>query len=1425
MSLFPRKLFNDTLPPIVMKHQLYSIHRDRTLVDRQLSELKDQGKLLMFQLGFDSDTAAVVFADEYKAKVLAGEAGRETFGTVERFLENVLPLCSDLSFNKEKMLKEFLFTDQEITQLVKAGVLTVRDAGSWWLSIPNTGRFTKYFLQGRKAVLGMIKKSRYGEVLQSSLENRKVTSQVKFGIQYHIHDIIGAELVECKTNTFLQTELDGIDGEQGRSWPVSGEVRNEVIFIPGGEGIVLSKVVMTSYLTFPPTPAAEKPVVSMEADLSYCSSMYTEAYIPQDLPQFNTVLKSAPEWSVVVNDGREQVTMTLNEARQNGYGLSSVAGSLVIRAYHTAVGLQVFQRPQTKPLYLADLQLMTDLYSVSLSIHVVMICVPDAFSCGVTNLTIEIPPFSGMFLRMSVGGRTYFLSQQYPDLQIQSQGDELRVIVPNSSTLMQKRVLKSAPEWSVVVNDGREQVTMTLNEARQNGYGLSSVAGSLVIRAYHTAVGLQVFQRPQTKPLYLADLQLMTDLYSVSLSIHVVMICVPDAFSCGVTNLTIEIPPFSGMFLRMSVGGRTYFLSQQYPDLQIQSQGDELRVIVPNSSTLMQKRLQHGRLIYENEVFAARRALHGTITRDTEFRQVYVTSSEELLTVVCYFNGSAEPLLTMQMNTRAPPPPVLEQGEIQVVLLAYPDVQYSRPYGTQDYPILKYLQEPVYLEVQVLNRQDPNIKLALNDCWATASPDPSTAPRWDIIVDGCEYEEDNYKTVQHPMSRFPTVQFPNHYRRFEVKMFTFVSEDHQLMNSVYFHCSTLICVSQRPDSALCSRSCPSGFQGRRRRGGVLCGDEGMTLYLPPEAREDGFGVHVIDKDYAAKCHYTVGDDGQYFYAAYKACEVKAENGSFSLAVQLAYTSEGATAGKTYLMVCEQPQSDNTPAIQVGATKCTKSGMEVPIMQTLPSLDEPSVAPVWSVSIAGSPPMTLSAAMQKGYSFTNVQGNMIIGASFTADAIQVFGLGAPERRLYLARLTLIYNPGFRSIRINILMICVPDPVTCDKTSMNISVPEFSGTFLDMTIGTARYTTSRRVPDISISTKGALQITVSKHLSVVGTKSCGPDGSGIQSFLPETSLSFSMRGNPVTMLLNPTCPCQNTTEGPTPFCIDGKMNFVVLSTITLPPLDLSTVRLRDSSCGPTSSSADRLVYSIPLLSCGTTLTVVGGKLIYENEVRSLLRDRTMGIITRDSEFRLTLRCYYNGSVDTSLGVNVNTKAPPLPVQEQGNVVVVLLAYPDVQYSRPYGTQDYPILKYLQEPVYLEVQVLNRQDPNIKLALNDCWATASPDPSTAPRWDIIVDGCEYEEDNYKTVQHPMSRFLTVQFPNHYRRFEVKMFTFVSEDHQLMNSVYFHCSTLICVSQRPDSALCSRSCPSGFQGRRRRGEAFLQGDGHPAFAPQCDF
>lgn len=69
----------------------------------------------MFQLGFDADAFGLVFASDYKAKVLAGQEGRETQAVVEKFLEKALPSCTDLSFDKDRMLSVLLFTDSEIT--------------------------------------------------------------------------------------------------------------------------------------------------------------------------------------------------------------------------------------------------------------------------------------------------------------------------------------------------------------------------------------------------------------------------------------------------------------------------------------------------------------------------------------------------------------------------------------------------------------------------------------------------------------------------------------------------------------------------------------------------------------------------------------------------------------------------------------------------------------------------------------------------------------------------------------------------------------------------------------------------------------------------------------------------------------------------------------------------------------------------------------------------------------------------------------------------------------------------------------------------------------------------------------------------------------------------------------------------------------
>ncbi|KAJ8792083.1 hypothetical protein J1605_020142 [Eschrichtius robustus] len=221
VQLFPRVLFEDALPPIALRSQVYSLVPDRTVADRQLvrgvratdrrrfralratyeKALQEQGEIRIIQLGFDLDAQGIIFTEDYRTRVLKACDGRPYAGAVQKFLASVLPACSDLSFQQDQMTQTFGFRDPEITQLVNAGVLTVRDAGSWWLAVPGAGRFIKYFVKGRQAVLGMVRKAKYRELLLSELLGRRAPAAARLGLAYHVHDLIGAQLVDCVSTT------------------------------------------------------------------------------------------------------------------------------------------------------------------------------------------------------------------------------------------------------------------------------------------------------------------------------------------------------------------------------------------------------------------------------------------------------------------------------------------------------------------------------------------------------------------------------------------------------------------------------------------------------------------------------------------------------------------------------------------------------------------------------------------------------------------------------------------------------------------------------------------------------------------------------------------------------------------------------------------------------------------------------------------------------------------------------------------------------------------------------------------------------------------------------------------------------------------------------------------------------------------------
>ncbi|XP_052630880.1 LOW QUALITY PROTEIN: serine/threonine-protein kinase 19 [Harpia harpyja] len=193
-ALFPRGLFGDALPPLVLRHQLYSLVSDRTAVDRHLNHLRDEGRIRLLHLGLGADALGSSSWSPTRRRCWRRWQGPPQAGLVRRFLDSAVAACPELSYEQSRM-RALGFEDGDVTQLVAAGVLTVRDAGSWWLAVPGVGRFVRAFVRGRQALLGAVRRSRHREVLLRELRQRRAPPGARLGVGYLLHDLLGAQLL------------------------------------------------------------------------------------------------------------------------------------------------------------------------------------------------------------------------------------------------------------------------------------------------------------------------------------------------------------------------------------------------------------------------------------------------------------------------------------------------------------------------------------------------------------------------------------------------------------------------------------------------------------------------------------------------------------------------------------------------------------------------------------------------------------------------------------------------------------------------------------------------------------------------------------------------------------------------------------------------------------------------------------------------------------------------------------------------------------------------------------------------------------------------------------------------------------------------------------------------------------------------------
>ncbi|XP_029930442.1 zona pellucida sperm-binding protein 4-like [Myripristis murdjan] len=292
-------------------------------------------------------------------------------------------------------------------------------------------------------------------------------------------------------------------------------------------------------------------------------------------------------------------------------------------------------------------------------------------------------------------------------------------------------------------------------------------------------------------------------------------------------------------------------------------------------------------------------------------------------------------------------------------------------------------------------------------------------------------------------------------------------------------------------------------------------------------------------------------------------------------------------------------------------------------------------------------------------------------------------------------------------------------------------------------------------------------------------------------------------------------------------DGQFVVVVARDATLPHIDVDSISLletNDASCSPVGTTSAFAIFQFPVTACGTTMTEENGFVVYENHMSSSYEVGIgpRGSITRDSHFELLFQCRYTGTSVEALVIEVNDVPPPVPVAAPGPLRVELrlangqchakgCVEEEAAYSSYYTAADYPVAKVLREPVYVEVRILERTDSNIILTLEHCWATSSPSPDSMPQWDILVDGCPYQDDRYLTRVIPVDGSSGLPYPMHYKRFVVKMFTFVHQETfaPQKDTVFIHCATAVCHPSSTDS--CERQCH-----RKRRAAVQKASSGH---------
>jgi len=126
----------------------------------------------MFKLGGEQESLAILFESDF-IQLIRQRCNNSSL--VEKFIRNVLKKIHDINIDKSTLAQSG-FLENDIKGLVQDRLLTVRTPSTYWFCFPGAGEFMKSYIKGRQAIMSVIKKSKYQQILQNVSITLHVTS-------------------------------------------------------------------------------------------------------------------------------------------------------------------------------------------------------------------------------------------------------------------------------------------------------------------------------------------------------------------------------------------------------------------------------------------------------------------------------------------------------------------------------------------------------------------------------------------------------------------------------------------------------------------------------------------------------------------------------------------------------------------------------------------------------------------------------------------------------------------------------------------------------------------------------------------------------------------------------------------------------------------------------------------------------------------------------------------------------------------------------------------------------------------------------------------------------------------------------------------------------------------------------------------------